>query len=125
MELVLFVYLYLPDPHLLARHNLYPVAPAALTRIKQSRKRRICIAIQALPATGYPDDVDPGALQQGPPAAGLKAEFYGTRDHTAQFTDLDINGKHSPSTGVLLADVDDALGYGHLMHFTTPWPNAG
>jgi hypothetical protein len=26
---------------------------------------------------------------------------------------------------VLLADVDDALGYGHLMHFTTPWPNAG
>jgi hypothetical protein len=26
---------------------------------------------------------------------------------------------------VLLADVDDALGYGHLMHYTTPCPNAG
>ena len=124
MELVLFVYLYLPDPHLLARYDLHPVASAQLTGVKQGRKRRICTAIQALPATGYPDDVDPGTLQQGPLAAGFKAEFHGIRNHTAQFTNLDLHGKNPTASSVFLTDVDDSLSYGHLMHFKTPRPDA-
>src|SRR6185369_4641875 len=108
-----------------ARYDRHPVGSAALTSAKQSRKRRHGTAVQALAAAGYPDDVDPGPLQQGSLAAGLKAEFYGIGHHAAQFTDLDIHGQHPPASRVFLTDVDDSLGYGHLMHFDTPRPNAG
>jgi hypothetical protein len=96
-----------------------------LTCAKQNRKRRICATFQAPTATGYPDDVDQGTLQQGPLAAGLKTELYGLRDYTAQFTDLDIHREHPPASRMILTDVDDSLGYGHLMHFKTPQPHAG
>jgi hypothetical protein len=66
------------------------------------------------------DPVTSGTLQQGALAAGLEAEFYGFRDHAAQLTDLDIYGQYPPATGVLLAYVNDSLGYGHFMHFAVP-----
>ena len=96
------------------------ITAALLAGIEQGRQRRFTATILTLSTSGNTYDSDPGALQQGPLAAGLEAEFYRFRDHAAQFTDLDIYGPHPPATGVLLADVDNALGYGHLMHFTTP-----
>jgi len=92
------------------------VTAALLAGIEQGRQRRFTATILTLSTSGNTYDSDPGALQQGPLAAGLEAEFYRFRDHAAQFTDLNIYGQHPPATGVLLADVDNAPGYGHLMH---------
>jgi hypothetical protein len=73
----------------------------------------------ATPPTWDAPDKKSGPLQQCPQAARLEAEFYGIRNHAAQFADLDLNGKDTPASRMVFTDFDDPLGYGQFVHNLT------
>ena len=65
-------------------------------------------------------DVQLRSVHQGTLAACLETELNRISDNTRQFTYLKRYRGHPTSSGILAADIDHTLGYGHFMHRCHP-----